>query len=123
VLVKISVLAPLPALALIASTPAAAQFAQVNDPAPGYSSLLSSDYAGAEREIRSSDVSRYDPARTINLGIAFAKTGQADKAEREFRQVLREDDVQIVVANGGTYSSHQVAYRALDALKAGALSR
>ena len=52
---KISVLAPLPALALIASTPAAAQFAQVNDPAPGYSSLLRSDYAGAEREIRSSE--------------------------------------------------------------------
>ena len=120
---KVLVLAALPVAALIASAPASAQFAQVNDPAPGYSSLLSSDYAGAEREIRSSDVSRYDPARTINLGIAFAKMGQADKAEREFRQVLREDDVQIVVANGNTYSSHQVAYRALDALKAGVLSR
>ena len=53
----------------------------------------------------------------------FAKTGQQDKAAREFREVLREDDVQIVVASGKTYSSHDVASRALAALEAGKLGK
>lgn len=84
---------------------------------------MTSNYANAEREIRSADVSPYDPARSINLGIVFAKTGRPDKAEREFRQVLGEEDVPIVVANGKTYSSHDVASRALAALQSGALGK
>jgi hypothetical protein len=36
---------------------------------------------------------------------------------------LREDDVQIVVANGKTYSSHDVASRALAQLEAGTLGK
>jgi len=108
------------AVAGMSPTASFAQHAQ-DDPAPGYSSLLNSDYATAEREIRSSNAGPYDPARSINLGVAFAKLGDAARAEREFRQVLREDDVQIVVANGGTFSSHEVALRALDAMKSGVL--
>ena len=100
-----------------------AQLATVNDPAPGATAIMNSDYSAAVKEIQSAPVSPYDPARSINLGIAFAKMGDAAKAEREFRQVLNEEDVQIVVANGGTFSSHEVASRALDSLKAGALSR
>ena len=110
------------AAGLSLSTVSTAQPSPTNDPAPGAAAIMNSDYSAAVKEIQSSDTSPYDPARSINLGIAFAKTGETAKAEREFRQVLNEDDVQIVVANGGTYSSHQVAWRALDALKSGVLS-
>jgi Flp pilus assembly protein TadD len=113
----------LSAAGLVLPSASLAQPGPYNDPAPGSASILSSDYANAEREIRSADVSPYDPARSINLGIIFAKTGRADKAAREFRQVLNEEDVQIVVANGKTYSSHDVASRALAALQSGALKQ
>ncbi len=104
-------------------TAAFAQMAPYNDPTPGSASIMSSNYANAEREIRSADVSPYDPARSINLGIVLAKQGHPDKAAREFRQVLNEEDVSIVVASGKTYSSHEVASRALAALESGALTR
>lgn len=111
------------AAALLLPAPALAQYLPQNDPAPGASSLLSSNFSSAEREIRGADVSKYDPARSINLGIAFAKTGQIDKARREFNQALREDDVQLIVANGQSYSSHEVARRALSALHGGVLDQ
>jgi Flp pilus assembly protein TadD len=109
--------------ALVASAPAAAQLGQVNEPAPGYSSLLHSDYSTAEREIRSANVSMYDPARSINLGIALAKQGRPADAASQFNSVLLEEDVEMVVANGQTAMSHDVARRALAALQGGVLSR
>jgi Flp pilus assembly protein TadD len=123
-LMKALILAALPTAALLVATPAAAgQFSQVNDPAPGAASLLSSDYANAEREIRAANVSKYDPARTINLGIALAKQGRKDDAAKQFNRVLMEEDVEMVVANGQTVMSHEVAQRALSALENGVLSR
>ena len=112
------------AAALLVATPAAAgQFSQVNDPAPGAASLLNSDYANAEREIRSADVSKYDPARSINLGIALAKQGRKGDAAKYFNRVLLEQDVEMVLADGETVMSHDVAQRALSALENGVLSR
>lgn len=110
--------------ALLISAPAAAQIgATVNDPAPGYSSLLGANYANAEREARAANVSAYDPARSINLGIALAKTGRSDAAAKQFRSVLLEEDVEMVVANGQTVTSHDVARRALAALQDGTFNR
>ena len=121
---KALILAALPTAALLISTPAAAeQFSQVNDPAPGAASLLNSDYASAEREIRAANVSKYDPARSINLGIALAKQGRRDDAAKQFNRVLMEQDVEMVVADGQTVMSHEVAQRALTALENGVLSR
>ena len=106
------------------SAPAlAVQFSQTNDPAPGYSSLLKSDYSNAERELRSANVSAYDPARSINLGIVLAKQGDRAGAAKQFNQVLFEEDVEMVVADGQTAMSHEVARRALSALQNGVLSR
>lgn len=110
-------------LALVASAPAAAQFATVNDPAPGYGSLLGANYGKAEKEIRASNVSAYDPARAVNLGIALAKTGRSSDAAAQFRSVLMEEDVEMVVANGQTVMSHDVARRALAALQNGTFNR
>lgn len=110
--------------ALLVAAPAAAQVGTtVNDPAPGYSSLLGANYANAEREIRSANVSAYDPARSINLGIALAKTGRSEDAAKQFRSVLLEEDVEMVVANGQTAMSHDVARRAMAALQDGTFSR
>ena len=109
--------------ALLIPAPAVAQFAQVNDPAPGASSLLSSNYSSAEREIRAADVSKYDPARRINLGIALAKQGHKDEAAKQFNDVLMEADVEMVVADGKTVMSHDLARYALASLQNGVLSR
>lgn len=112
-----------PLAALIASTPAAAQLVTSDDPAPGYSSILNSNYSNAEREIRSAQTSPTDPARAINLGIVLAKTGHRDEAAVQFQRVLTQEDVQFVVANGSAVSSHEVAQRALAALQNGVLAR
>ena len=112
------------ATALLIPAPAvAAQFAQVNDPAPGSASLLSSDYATAEREIRAANVSKYDPARSMNLGIALAKQGRKTDAAKQFNRVLLEADVEMVVADGKTVMSHALARYALASLDNGVLSR
>ena len=118
----LSILA-LPVVAIAFASPASAQISTVDDPAPGYSSLLHSDFATAEREIRGSRVAAGDPAAAINLGIALAKTGRRAEAAQQFRGVLMQEDVEMVVANGQTLMSHAVAERALASLENGALSR
>ena len=118
----LSILA-LPLVAIAFASPASAQISTVNDPAPGYSSLLHSDFTNAEREIRGAKVAAGDPAAAINLGIALAKTGRRAEAAEQFRNVLMQDDVEMVVANGETVMSHAVAERALSSLQNGALSR
>ena len=114
--------AALPVAALVFASPASAQLGSLNDPAPGYSSLMHSDFGMAEREIRSSKVAANDPARAINLGIALAKTGRKDEAAQQFRNALMQDDVEMVVANGQTVMSHDLAERALASLQNGVLS-
>ena len=109
-----------PLAVCLAASPAAAQMVGGDDPAPGYSSILNSNYSAAEREIRSASPS--DPARAINLGVVLAKTGHRDEAAQQFQQVLTQSDVQFVVANGSTVSSHEVARRALAALQNGVLA-
>ena len=113
----------LPVTAALVSAPLAAQGLPVNDPAPGYSSLMSANYGQAEREIRSSNVSAYDPARAINLGIALAKTGRGDEAAKQFKSVMLEENVEMIVANGQTVMSHDLAQRALAALSNGTFAR
>ncbi len=108
----------------VLSGPAAAQLASpVNEPAPGYSSLLNSNYVNAEKEIRSANVSAYDPATAINLGISLAKQGQQNQAAAQFRNVMMQENVEMVVADGQTVMSHDVAQRAIASLDHGVLSR
>lgn len=106
-------------IAFAASAPAIGQINSTTDPAPGAASLISSDYASAEKEIRAANVSEFDPARSINLGIALAKQGNQAKAAELFRSVLSQDDVEMVVANGNTVMSHDLARTALASLERG----
>lgn len=103
------------------STAAFAQGWADNDPAPGAASLMSSNFATAEREIRSANVSKYDPAASINLGVALAKQGKRAEASELFNLVLAAEDVEMVVANGDTVMSHDLARRALASLEHGVL--
>jgi Flp pilus assembly protein TadD len=119
---KTLLLAAAPLAAFLATAPAAAQLVSSDDPAPGYSSILNSNYSAAEREIRSAQTSAADPARAINLGIVLAKTGHREEAAAQFQRVLMQDNVQFVVANGSTVNSHEVAQRALAALQNGVLA-
>ncbi|QIK78820.1 hypothetical protein G7077_07840 [Sphingomonas piscis] len=100
-----------------------AQPAVKDDPAPGAASLLRADGATAEQEIRQAAVSKYDPARAINLGVALALKGDNDNAAKQFRRALTADEVQVTVANGRTESSHDVAAKALAALESGNFPR
>lgn len=119
---KALLLAALPLASLLVPAPAAAQVVTGDDPAPGYSSILNSNYSAAEREIRDARTTPTDPARAINLGIVLAKTGHREEAAQQFQRVLAQADVQFVVANGTTVGSHEVAQRALAALQNGVLS-
>ena len=117
-------LAALAAAALLASTAATAQDAEIGYPkgSLGYSSIISGDYASAERQIRESNLSKYDPARALNLGFVLAKTGRPDQAAKQFRRVLLQEDLDLILADGRTVSSHEAARKALAGLTAAQVS-
>jgi Flp pilus assembly protein TadD len=121
-MIKLTALA---AAALLASTAAAAQDAEIGYPkgSLGYGAIMSGDYAAAEQQIRESNLSKYDPARALNLGFVYAKTGRPDKAAKQFRRVLLQDDLELVMADGSTTSSHEAAKRALALLQTSQLGQ
>ncbi|HEY1144491.1 MAG TPA: hypothetical protein VGE68_10750 [Sphingomicrobium sp.] len=105
------------AAAVLFSTGAVAQSVTVvaNTPeALGAHSIMTGDYAGAEQQIMTADVSPFDPARQINFGVVLAMTGRAAEAQKLFHQVLVEEPVDVTVASGATISSREAAERALD---------
>jgi Flp pilus assembly protein TadD len=79
----------------------------------GTDAILVGNYELAERQLRSSYVSKYDPARALNLGTVLMKTGRTDQAMKQFRRVLLEDDIDLELADGRTVSSHKAARHAL----------
>jgi len=63
-----------------------------------------------------------EPSRLINLGVAFAREGQIDKARALFEAVARsETRERLETANGEWIDSKRLAYRALAALDSGEL--
>ena len=100
------------------SSAAAAQQAEVNYPAGslGFDAIMKSDYAAAERQIRNSGLSKYDAGRSLNLGFVLAKTGRTEQAAQLFLRVLEEDEVELILADDSSISSHDAARRALAAL-------
>ena len=59
----------------------------------------------------------------MNLGIALAKQGRKGEAAKQFNKVLLEADVEMVVADGKSVMSHDLARYALASLQNGVLSR
>lgn len=75
--------------------------------------IMFGDYSAAEREIRSGDMPKFDPARQINLAVVLAMTGRTSEAEKIFQRVLVQDPVDVVVASGKVTSSRDAAQRGL----------
>jgi len=109
---------PLFAAAFALSVPASAQQAEIGYPkgSLGVQAIMNADFAEAERRLDDFRVHERDPARLINLGYVFSKTGRVEAAARLFEQVLEEDNVELILADGRTMSSHDIARAELKAL-------
>lgn len=106
------------ALVIGLSSAAGAQQAEIGYPVGslGFEAIMKSDFAAAERQIRSSGLSKYDAGRSLNLGYVLAKTGRTEQAAKLFMQVLAEEEVELILADDSSISSHEAARRALAAL-------
>lgn len=84
----------------------------------GYDALVEANYTVAEKQIlASSGVASNDPAKLINLGQIYAKTGRSEMAVKVLEQALREEDVELILANGETMGSREAARKALSLIR------
>jgi hypothetical protein len=67
--------------------------------------------------MRTPELSCPPTARLINLGQIYANTGRKDDAIRVLTQVLSQDDVELVLADGGTIGSREAARKSLALLR------
>ena len=84
----------------------------------GYDAMVGGDYQAAIAQIESNDTTpSTDPARLINLGQAYAKTGQTAKARTLLLAAVNApESFDLVLANGQVANSRQVAKIALSRL-------
>lgn len=108
-------------LALVAGFAAAPAFAADSGalvPAAASEALVAGRTADAIRELKIANVEEAaDPSRLINLGTAYARMGDFEKASRAYYAAINSDthyDLQI--AGGVTMDSRDAAKRALAAL-------
>lgn len=112
-------LALVAASAALFATPAFAQEAEINYKAGalGYEAIQSDALETAEAQLTEANgVARNDPARLINLGQVYAKTGRTDEAQAMFEQAIRAKRTYLVLANGEVMDSRDAARAALAAL-------
>lgn len=84
----------------------------------GYDALVEANYKDAEQQIMADEsISKNDPAKLINLGQIYWKTGRVDMAVRVLEIALRSEDVEIVLANGDVMSSRDAARKALSSIR------
>ena len=75
---------------------------------------MARDFPTAERQLRaSSEVAANDPARLINLGTVLIQTGRYAEGADLLEQARKSEDVELVLGNGRTMWSRDVARRAL----------
>lgn len=77
--------------------------------------------AAISRIESNADLARTDPARLINLGVAYAREGRSDDARAMFRAAVRaRDGVMLETATGQWVDSRDLARTALAMLDRGA---
>ena len=106
--------------------PAAAAPAEIDYPhhSLGYAAMVARDYVTAERQLRApGEVPATDPARLINLGQLLIQTGRQAEGAAMLEQARKVEDVEIILANGRTMWSRDVARRALATVTASYASR
>ena len=91
----------------------------------GYDALVLGDNEKAIAQILAdSRVSRQDPARLINLGQAYARTGRVFEALAMFNAARdAHEPVDLILADGRVMSSDDAAGKALASLQARLASR
>lgn len=90
----------------------------------GYDALAAGDNERAISDILGGNVSRHDPAYLLNLGQAYARSGNVAKARELFRMASRKRDaVDLVLADGRVVNSKLAARQALATVQVGLASR
>jgi hypothetical protein len=90
----------------------------------GYDALVAGDHERAISDMLSGNVSRHDPAFLLNLGQAYARSGDVSKARELFRMAARKrENVDLVLADGRVISSKLAARQALATVQVGIASR
>lgn len=84
----------------------------------GYDALVKANYGVAEQQILSdSRIAKNDPARLINLGQIYWKTGRTDMAIRVLEAAMRSEEVELILANGEVISSREAARKTLASIR------
>jgi Flp pilus assembly protein TadD len=91
----------------------------------GYDALVAGDNERAIAQILAeARIDRNDPARMINLGQAYARTGRTGEAAELFKAVIKSrDEVDLILADGSVMSSKDAAAKALGKLRSRIASR
>jgi uncharacterized protein HemY len=81
----------------------------------GYEALMRGDNERAVSQIlASAQVSKHGPAKLLNLGRAYARMGQAEKAAEFFKAAMQaRESVDLVLADGRVMNSKVAAREAL----------
>jgi len=80
----------------------------------GFAAMMSRDFVTAEAQLRAMNgVEANDPARLINLGQLLIRTGRQAEGAALLDRARKGEDVELVLADGKTMWSHDVARRAL----------
>lgn len=108
--------------ALFLSTPAMAAEAEgeigYSKGALGYDALVAGDNQAALQQLETANgLDEKDPARLINLGQAYARTGRAGDAARMFMAAMNSNrSFDVVLADGSVMNSRKAAEVALNRL-------
>ncbi len=91
----------------------------------GYDALIAGDNSRAIAQIMANEkTSRKDPARLINLGQAYARTGRTAEAAQLFQTAMESrDQIDLILADGTVMNSREAAKRALAKLQSRIASR
>ena len=110
-MLKLTVLGAFAALSMAA--PAFAGDAEINyrKGSLGFADLVAGDNEGAIRSIKAdANVAHDDPARLLNLGLAYERSGDFQTAQAYYSTVLaRTRPAQLVLSNGTVVDSHELA--------------
>lgn len=84
----------------------------------GYDALMAGDNETAVKQLESTDnISENDPARLINLGQAYARTGRTGDAAKMFMAAMNSDrNFALVLSDGTVIDSREAAKLALNNL-------
>lgn len=91
----------------------------------GYDALIAGDNDRAIAQILANEkVNRDDPARLINLGQAYARTGRTTEAAQLFQTAIESrNQIDLILADGTVMNSREAAKQALARLQSRIASR